>query len=276
MRTAPDKDAEEFGLFQAVRARARDQLVLTYPRVDARGQRTLASIFLKGRAPDAFAPAVRPALAAPVAQWRQPAAIRSSGLLSILAEHQKLSVTNLESLLQCPFQFFAKRALRVYELPERPEDRLNFLVQGNIVHDVLREWFNGRPDIDPLFERVFNRICEEKNVLPGFRTERLRRLMLLSLHDFIADTKYPVPQSSETEQAFEFAIDDTLSVTGKLDRIDRFDDDRWAIVDYKFSTAANTKDKVDDESKLQGPLYAVALKRVRAFAFGHGLRESER
>ncbi len=265
-RTAADKDIEEFGLFEAVRMRARNQLVLTCPRLDARGQPALPSIFLKGREPGAVAPAVRPALPPPVAPWRRPVAIRSSDLLQVLTEQQtRISVSNLESLLQCPFQFFARRALRISEFPERPEDRLNFLVQGNIAHEVLRDWFLERPDLDAQFARVFDRVCAENHVLPGFRTERLRRAMQLSLQCFINDTKYLRPAFSELEKLFEFAIDDTLTITGRLDRIDQLENGSWVVVDYKFSTAANTKDKVDDESKLQGPLYALALHRV----FGH-------
>ncbi len=261
-RTVAAKDDEEIGLFNAVRASARGHLVLSCPRLDVRGKRTLQSIFLNGREPDSLARAVRPALPAHIAQWRSPVSIRSADLLAILTEHQKLSVTNLESLLQCPFQFFARRALRVSEMPLRPEDRLSFLLQGNIVHDVLNNWFAERPELAPLFNRSFERLCDEKHVLPGYRTERLRLALLLCLERFIADRKYPTPLSSETEKKFEFQIGETLSVTGKLDRIDQLPGGRWVVVDYKFSPAAKTKGKVDDESLLQGPLYALALHRA--------------
>ena len=260
-RTSADKDAEEFGLFDAVRSRARDLLVLSYPRTDARGQRTLPSIFLKGRDAGAAVPVVRPALPPPIAQWRAPARIQSPDLVPVLTEkHGILSVSSLEQLLQCPFAFFSARALKIKEMPERPEDRLTFLLQGNIAHEVLREWYVERPAMDPLFDRVFERICVENNVVPGFRTERLRRSMKMALQRFAAGDKYPRPLHSDVEQSFELVIDPTLTVRGRLDRVDRFADGSWVVVDYKYSSAANTKDKVTDETKLQGPLYALALE----------------
>ena len=41
----------------------------------------------------------------------------------------KLSPTLLESYLQCPFQYFGSRLLRLKTAPPRPEERLDFLTQ---------------------------------------------------------------------------------------------------------------------------------------------------
>ena len=136
-RTSQDKDDAERALFDEVCSRARELVVLSYPRVDARGQRNLKSIFLNGMDEEVALPVVRPSIPAAIAQWQPPSRIHSQDLLDILTErHAKMSVTAIESLLQCPFQFFADKTLRVAELPCRPEDRLDFLVQGNIAHDV--------------------------------------------------------------------------------------------------------------------------------------------
>jgi ATP-dependent helicase/DNAse subunit B len=261
-RTAEDKEDEERGLFEAVCARARDLVVLSYPRIDARGQKNLRSIFLKDFEIEPVHAAVRPALPEPVARWGQNSALLSSDVLDhITTAHTRLSVTSLESLLQCSFQFFSSRALKIQEMPERPEDRLNFLVQGNIIHAVLSEWFAERPPLRPLFDAVFARVCAENHVLPGFRKERQRRSLFLALLRFMADSKYPLQWPSRTEQAFEFAIDPTLTVKGKLDRIDDLGDGRGIVIDYKFSRAATQRAKVDDPTKLQGPLYAAAMQR---------------
>jgi ATP-dependent helicase/DNAse subunit B len=263
VRTSADKDEEEFGLFAAVCARARDLAVLSYPRTDARGQATLRSIFLKDRAAGPVPPAARPLLPTPVAPWNQPSQVRSPDLIAALsAKHQTISVSALERLLQCPFQFFGERTLHVKQLPERPEDRLSFLLQGNIVHAVLRDWFADRPPIEPLFREAFDRICAENHVLPGFRTERLRRALLLALKRFEADTSYPRPTRSIMEQDLIFEIDSSLTAKGRFDRIDLLDGDQAVIIDYKFSNSKNTKDKVEDETKLQGPLYSVGIKKA--------------
>jgi RecB family exonuclease len=263
VRTTEEKENEEQGLFDAVCARARDLVVLTYPRTDARGQTNLRSIFLREIDVAPCDVAVRPALPEPVARWRQSSALVSRDVLDfITAAHTSLSVTALESLLQCPFQFFSRRALKIREMPERPEDRLSFLVQGNIIHEVLSEWFAGRPPLRPLFDAVFARVCAKKRVLPGFRKERLRRALFLTLQRFTNDPTYPLVWPSRTEQEFELPVDPSLSIRGKLDRIDDLGDGRGIVIDYKFSRAATQRAKVDDPTKLQGPLYAAAMQRV--------------
>ena len=64
----------------------------------------------------------------------------------------RISPTALETFLQCPFQYFAGRLLRLKGSPGRPGERLDFLTQGGIVHEVLATWWNTRQDIGTLFE----------------------------------------------------------------------------------------------------------------------------
>ncbi len=261
-RTSQEKDKAEFDLFQEVCGRARDLLVLSYPRTDARGQRNLKSIFLVDREADAEAPSVRPALPAAIAPWTQPSRVQSPDMLSVLAgKHAKVGVSSLESLLQCPFLFFGGKTLSIAELPTRPEDRLNFMVQGTIAHQVLQEWFATREELEPLFARVFAAVCEKENIQPGFRTDRMRRLIRIALRQFIDDKRYPLNRQSQTEVDFDLAVDGQLSIRGRFDRIDELDDGSAVVVDYKFSTAENTKKKLEDETKLQGPLYAWAAEK---------------
>jgi len=261
-RTSEDKDSDERALFEEVCSRARNLLVLSYPRTDARGQRNLKSIFLVDREEETSIPVVRPLLDAPIAQWTQPSQVKSQDLLSVLAaRHQLMTVTSLETLLQCPFQFFANKTLRIEELPCRPEDRLDFLQQGNIAHEVLKEWFEKAHDLDALFERVFSASCEKNNIQPGFRTDRLRRLILINLRNFTECKQYPRQWAALVEQPFELAVDDQLRIRGRLDRIDQMEDGRAVVIDYKFSNVGNTKNRVEDETKLQGPLYAWAAEQ---------------
>src|SRR6185369_5227967 len=126
---------------------------LSYPEFDARGERNLQSIYLE----DLFQPAedsvaVRPVPRAP-STVRTAAAIAAPDLLDYLRRRTaSLSPTALETFLQCPFQYFAARLMRLKTAPLRPEKRLSFLEQGNIVHEVLSEWWQQPQDITPLFE----------------------------------------------------------------------------------------------------------------------------
>ena len=139
--------------------------------------------------------------------------------------------------LQCPFQYFSARTLRLKEPPARPEERLDFLTQGNIVHAVLAKWYLEPRDIEALFLEEFGRAIEEKRIPQGYHTERLRNAMIDDLRAFAADGRWPVPgMQSRTEQSFEFALGDGLTIAGKIDRLDIAEDGRaWVTI---TSTAA--------------------------------------
>jgi RecB family exonuclease len=235
---------------------------LSYPEFDARGERTLPSLYLEGLPLVAEeSRAVRPQPRHPPG-LRGPAEIRVPGLLEFLREKTtRLSPTDLESFLQCPFQFFGRRTLRLKPAPSRPEKRLDSLTQGSIVHEVLAEWWARQGDVAPLFEDVFARYMEEQRIPWGYHTERLRNAMLDDLRGFAGDGRWPRGDfQSRMEERFAFRLDESLEIAGKIDRLDTAPDGRAYVIDYKYSTAQNTKDKLKDENLLQAPLYLMAAE----------------
>ena len=67
-------------------------------------------------------------------------------------------------------------------------------------------------------------------------------------------------------------------VRARIDRMETLPDGSVAIIDYKYSNAKNTRDKVDDETKLQGPLYVHGVEqqhRVAAMVYYSLRRDSE-
>lgn len=188
--------------------------------------------------------------------------VRSADLLRVLEQrHAKVSVSNLESYLQCPFQFFARAVLRLDGAPDRPEDRLNFLLQGSIVHDVLARWYADRPPIAPLFEKVFREHCGRERVPFGYKTELVRQRLRRDLEAFEKDRTWPARFEALTEQQFEMEVNPSLRLSGRIDRIDRLPDGSAIVVDYKYSNRQNTRSKTTDDTKLQGPLYVHAVEQ---------------
>jgi RecB family exonuclease len=174
----------------------------------------------------------------------------------------RLSPSHLDSYSQCPFQFFAARTLRLKEPPSRPVERLDFAVQGNIVHAVLAEWCASGSDLAPIFQRIFEETCEQKRILPGYHTERLRNAILEDLERFAADATWPRELfQSQAEQKFEFALAEGIAISGRIDRIDSAADGRAYIIDYKYSGAQGVKAKKND-IPLQAPLYVMAAEKV--------------
>src|SRR4029079_1912162 len=144
------------------------------------------------------------------------------------------SPTGLESYLQCPFQYFAMKTLRLRTAPDRPEARLNFLKQGEIVHEVLAEWWVAPQDIAPLFERVFARYLLDEHIPPGYHTERLRNSMLDDLTRFVREDPWPrAAFRSRMEEAFTFELAPGIAVRGRIDRIDIAPDGKAYVIDYK-------------------------------------------
>jgi ATP-dependent helicase/DNAse subunit B len=262
VRTAEEFEREERALFDAAVSRATLLAVLTYPEFDARGDRNLPSLFLEElQLPPEEAPAVRvrPRFSAPP---QRAVRIEAPALREFLREKSaRQSPTRLETYLNCPFQYFAGRTLRLSEPPPLPEKRLDFLTQGNIVHAVLARWYPAPQDIDALFAEEFARVLEEKRIPWGYHTERLRNTILEDLRAFANDGRWPLPGvEALTEQPFEFRLSDSLTISGKIDRLDKSPDGRGWVTDYKYSRAI--KAKVEDPSLLQAPLYLMAAERV--------------
>ncbi|MGA2267420.1 MAG: PD-(D/E)XK nuclease family protein [Bryobacteraceae bacterium] len=268
VRTAAEFEQEERALFESAISRATMLVTLSYPEFDARGDRNLPSLYLEGlQLASEESRAVRPEpheLGCPLGPPRGPAEIRAPGLLELLnAKTGRLSPTDLESYLQCPFRYFGGRMLRLKAAPLRPEERLDFLTLGSIVHEVLAAWWVEPRDVAGLFESVFERYLEEKRIPSGYHTERLRNAMLDDLRAFASDGRWPRGGfQSRMEERFVFALDESLEISGKIDRLDTAPDGRAYVIDYKYSNAQSTKDKLKDESLLQAPLYLMAAEKV--------------
>ncbi len=261
LRDSRDRDAEESCLFDALALRPRE-ICLSYPRRNGRGDENLRSSFFgRLRATESKALLARPVLAAPPVSLRPPAPVRSGELLKRIAERQTyFTPSSLESYARCPFQFFAGRTLRLESLPDTPEERLGYLVQGNIVHDVLRQWTAVRGDVKPHFDAVFRAVCEREHIQLTYRTEVLRQRMLADLETFCESFQTFGTGDCLTEQPFEFAALPDVRLKGRIDRVDTTDSGGAVIIDYKYSN--NTKQNVDDETKLQGVLYTIAAERA--------------
>jgi ATP-dependent helicase/DNAse subunit B len=262
VRTAAEKEREERRLFDSALTRATMLVTLSYPESDARGERNLRSAYLEDCAIEERKS--RLARPRPRGSWSAPpAGIRAPRLLEFVGQKTaRVSPTSLETYLQCPFQYFGSRLLRLQPAPPRPEERLDFLTQGNIVHEVLAQWYAQRQNIAALFEEIFARTLADKQIPAGYHTERLRNAMLDDLIAFTRAEPFPPGEfQSRMEEKFEFALDDSLTISGKIDRLDVADDDTAYVVDYKYSNAQNTKGRRDNKNLLQAPLYLLAVEK---------------
>lgn len=269
VRTAAGFENEERALFDAAVTRGSSLLALSYPEYDARGDRTLPSIFLQ----DLHLPPEASHAARPRPKWQSSLPARGPIAAPRLLEHLRdrtatLSPSALESYLQCAFQYFGSKLLRLKSAPKRPDARLNenYLLQGNIVHEVLAAAYANPDRIEQAFEEAFERERIKQRIPNGYHTERLRNAMREDLLEFIQDDQWPRAQfQSQTEEKFTFALDPSLKINGRIDRIDRGANGAHGatyVVDYKYSAAQRAKGRLTDENLLQAPLYYMAAKEA--------------
>jgi ATP-dependent helicase/DNAse subunit B len=257
LRTAADAEMEEEALFDSAISRATSLLVVSYPKYDERGEQNLPSVFLE-KLPSERQQAefVQPEAA------RERTAPSGRGIMTpalhelLAARHAKMRVTALESFAQCPFQFFARYTLALEEPPPRPEQRLDARVQGNIVHRVIAEWLRTRQPMEPLFAGIFDNICRDQCIVRGYRTESLREQMLEDLLRFAAHKDWPAGAGTLTEEPFEFNLAGVVTLRGRIDRLEKSAAGEGRVVDYKYSK----KNYAREESRLQGPLYLLAVE----------------
>ncbi len=265
VQTSEDWDRDEKLIFEIAASRATEQLVLSHPECNAKGEETLPSFFL-----DRFcasqsvdlqaARPVRPAPAGPKPHLRAPL-IRDEALLAAVARrHQNTTPSALEDFLQCPFQFFARHTLELASEPAALDARF----QGNVAHTTLARWIaDPLQPVDRLVNVAFRQACERDAIPDGYRTEAVRLELLRNLRRFVRTVEIAPDTRVQTERTLTLPLPEGVTLRCRIDRIDIAPDGRALIVDYKYSGPKYVADLVKAHAqgtRVQGGLYALALR----------------
>lgn len=256
--TAVDRQLEERFLFELAVTRATQRTVLSYPRFDEKGEETLRSFFLEEELPAAARP--------PAVPRRRPEVdVRRESGDPPQFVHKTLSPTAIESFLQCPFQFFARKTLRLKRRPPAPRDRLDVLVQGNIIHHALAAWTLAPLLGTAILDQIFEEECVRLRIPEGYRTEAVRLELMRHFRGFQDDKQFPLQWPARVEEKFSYALNPLVSITGRIDRIDIDAGNRALVIDYKYSAENKIRERVADTSEgqaVQGGLYLAAAARA--------------
>jgi RecB family exonuclease len=272
LRTTGDLEREERFLFDLARSRATEQLYLTYPAQNEDGTETLRSFFLEEWDAEAIeAGRARPSEPAP--PWRPPPGSLQDPALrrAVALRHEWFSPSALERYLQCPYQFFAEHTLRLNGPPPAPQDRLDELVKGTIIHRTIARWTAGGGDIGPVFEEVFAEVCSEEGIRLNFRAEVIRIGLREDLERFAAEEgpRLGAGRVPLAEQRFEYVVDEVtppFRVRGRIDRYEVSEGGAALVVDYKYSTQDRLEKLIEEHeagARVQGPLYMLGLEKQR-------------
>ncbi|MEP7354526.1 MAG: PD-(D/E)XK nuclease family protein [Acidobacteriota bacterium] len=272
--TAADHEREEQYLFDVATTRATVETVLSYPKFNEAGDPTLPSFFLQGatNATEDCAIQVRPGFKATASKVDslQPRIADPSLRQKLATAHKTLSATSIERFLQCPFQFFAEKTLRLRERPPAPRDRLDILLQGSILHRALAEW-SERPLLgSAILDQIFNDECAQAQVPDGYRTEAVRLELRRHFQAFLEDDSMPGYPSRRVELFFEMPLTDALSIRGIIDRVDinaAIASERTPalVIDYKYSAGSKIRERIEesaDGNMVQAGLYMLAAREA--------------
>lgn len=264
LRTSAEREREEQFLFDLATTRATEQTVLSYARFDEKGEETLRSFFLGGIEAVECDQQVRPAPVREVPQ-APPPLIRAEGLLAMLGDtHATLGPTSIESFLQCPFQFFAEKTLRLRARPAAPRDRLDVRLQGIILHRALAESSRIPLLARAIFEDVFAEECRRARVLRDYRTEAVRLELARHFAAFLHDRRVATGWETSVEEEFKFALNPALSIRGRIDRMDVSPRNEALVIDYKYSAGEKIRERVEEcaaGNLVQGGLYLIAAEK---------------
>ena len=169
----------------------------------------------------------------------------------------RMSVTAFSKYLACPFRYYLQRVLGMNE-PEPERVEWNHRDFGNVIHDVLESW--GRDKVlrdsadaakirnwleQSLDELVSRHFGEELPLAVSLQVESMR-LRLGWFSEEQAKIRAQGWRIVEVEKNFELEIGGA-TVSGQIDRIEKNDDGRVRVLDYKSSKEA--KDVVREHQR---------------------------
>jgi len=259
LRTAADDDRDEDLLFDSLRTRASQSLILTVSSRDSGGNTLLPSRHFEEAATAAQASACRVAHGS-AGEPGLAGNVGTSCLSGLADQHRTVSLTSLEDLAKCRFRFFSSRTLVLKGVPDRPEERLSFSAAGLIVHEAMEDWLTDRTrDFVGIFETTFDDFCRKRNIQAGYRLEVQRVVLRRVARKVNESAKWPL-ESSETEAEYALDFPGGVKVTCRIDRIDHLGNGDCIIIDYKSGKTENVRKLVERQTSLQAPLYALAVR----------------
>jgi ATP-dependent helicase/DNAse subunit B len=214
--------------------------------------------------------------------FQRPTRLRHPLVLDYLSERTSFNVTELERFSDCSSAWFVERLLDPHTIDAEADAKL----RGSVAHNALNKFFSGIPKelgVERLDESTLDRAlpflrrCLDTAV-NGVRME-MTELQRQELHQTLwRDLEALVRAEAVSELAlvprrFEVSfgrerstfggldLGDGLSLSGKIDRVDvETFGARGIVHDYKSGRSAHSAAQIQQEQRLQIPLYMLVLR----------------
>lgn len=160
----------------------------------------------------------------------------------------RMGVTSFADYLACPFRYYLKHVAGM-SAPEPERVEWNARDFGNVVHVVLERWaldeeakdFSKTEAIEAWVHAALDRVIAERFGAKVPLAVRIQRESMRQRLSWFARVQAVERASGwrieEVEKKFEIEIDG-LVLVGRVDRIERHDDGRRRVLDYKTGAAA--------------------------------------
>ena len=178
---------------------------------------------------------------------------------------EKVSASAYQRIINCPYQYFSADGLRLKPLEELTEE-LKKSDYGERIHLILQSFHRTFASITQAnakqAEQSLSKLSE-KIFLADLENNILHRSWLYRWQKHIpAYINWQIKQQLDwtiflNEKNLEVKLDETLSIVGRLDRIDKNkENNTHAIIDYKTGKTAR-QDDIDMGENVQLSIYAL-------------------
>ncbi len=216
--------------------------------------------------------------------WTGDLATLQESLAERFGPDRPWSSSRLETYAKCPFYFWAAYAMEL-EPRELPEPGFDVLTLGSIYHLVLERLYNRVPDGDPerlraglpgVAREVYDAAPRDYAFRPTRLWERQREEMTEVLERTLDALIEDAGEYTPLAQELPFGLRDrpaislpggqegagALLLRGYIDRVDRSPDGRLRVIDYKAGSTPISSRELDEGTRLQISLYALAAEQA--------------
>jgi ATP-dependent helicase/DNAse subunit B len=215
------------------------------------------------------------------AATRAPGPLANPSVIEALSDVHAYGGTTLEGFDVCSYRWFVSHELSPQPLDPPPDP----LVQGGIMHAALDALYKERPEGTslPRPSSLGAWVGRGNELVDGIAVTRelgehpAERAMLARIKGLLArylgeearrETNGFEPwlleeEFSESDQVEQPVLElDGWRLHGAIDRVDRAPDGRALVLDYKLSSKVSSREKLEEEAKLQLQLYLIAVAEL--------------